>query len=147
MRKPFYVDAVRVTDENMEDVAEWCQGDVRQTNPKGDVPPQNFVKVRVLRPLNERQCMAYSGDWVLYAGTGYKVYSDKAFKQSFVAEQPLWVTTTALEEEASGWADDAVRLGFLRAAREPNGPVKPKVTPATTPHSVMSPRPVDPRLL
>ena len=78
-RKPFYVDAVQVTAENMEEVAKWCQGSV-QLNDKDS---KNFIKVRVHRPLTEKQTEAYVGDWVLYAGTGYKVYTDKAFHNSF----------------------------------------------------------------
>lgn len=76
-RKPFYVDAVQVTKENLDLVAEWCHGDV-QKNSFGQ-----FVKVRVHRPLNDRQTQAFPGDWVLYAGTGFKVYTDKAFEKSF----------------------------------------------------------------
>ena len=76
-RKPFYVEAIRVTRDNLEDVATWCHGDV-QTDNWG-----RHVKVRVHRPLNDRQTKAYPGDWVLYAGTGFKVYTDKAFQKSF----------------------------------------------------------------
>lgn len=78
VRKPFFVDAVLVTAENIRDVAEWCNGEVRI-----DDNSRAFIKVRVVRPLNERQTMAFVGDWVLYAGTGYKVYSSKAFVQVF----------------------------------------------------------------
>ena len=87
MRKPFLVEGVRVTEENMAAVAEWCSGQVDSTIPMGKKYPVNYVKVRVIRPLNERQTRAFKGDWVLYAGTGYKVYSDKAFKDSFVPAQ------------------------------------------------------------
>jgi len=78
VRKPFSVEAVQVTDENMDAVAKWCQGDVR-TADKGDP----FIKVRVHNPLTDRQTKAFVGDWVLYAGKGYKVYTDKAFERSF----------------------------------------------------------------
>lgn len=82
-RKAFSVDAVQVTEENIEDVAKWCSGDLRVSpNEQKD----SFIKVRVHRPLNERQTRAYPGDWVLYAGTGYKVYTDPAFKKCFVAQ-------------------------------------------------------------
>ena len=77
-RKPFEVDAVQVTAENIEEVAKWCQGEL--TTDDG----QPCIKVRVLRALNPRQTMAFVGDWVLYAGTGYKVYIDRAFKKAFV---------------------------------------------------------------
>lgn len=89
VRKPFLVDAVQVTAENMQDIAKWAMTEVRMTpstyahgGKKGAIP---YVHIRVLRPLNEKQSMAFEGDWVLYAGTGYKVYSNKAFKETFDA--------------------------------------------------------------
>jgi hypothetical protein len=87
-RKPFFVDAVQVTEENMEEVAKWCQGDIL-TDPKALTAPETsgeenpYVKVRVHRPLSDKQTKAFVGDWVLYAGTGFKVYTDKAFEKSF----------------------------------------------------------------
>jgi len=85
VRKPFYIDAIQVTTENLNEVAKWCQGEVRWAcrDPKGTAEKDAYVKVRVHRPLNERQTQAFVGDWVLYAGTGYKVYTLKAFTNSF----------------------------------------------------------------
>lgn len=82
-RKTFSVDAVRVTASNIEEVAAWCGGDVRSVagGREGSVRP--YIKVRVLRPLDDKQTMAFIGDWVLHAGTGYKVYGDSAFHKSF----------------------------------------------------------------
>lgn len=77
-RKPFDVDAVQVTAENMDEVARWCQGNVVD-NGRDD----KHIKVRVIRVLSERQTQAFVTDWVLYAGTGYKVYTNRAFKNSF----------------------------------------------------------------
>lgn len=77
-RKPFEVEAVQVTEDNYEEVAKWCQGEVVINEKEGD-----HIKVRVLRVLNDRQTKAFIGDWVLYAGTGYKVYTANAFKNSF----------------------------------------------------------------
>lgn len=78
VRKPFHIDAVRVTAKNIDEVASWCGGDVRTSEEN-----KKYVKVRVHRPLNDRQTMAFVGDWVLYAGTGFKVYTHKAFISSF----------------------------------------------------------------
>lgn len=86
-RKPFSVDAVQITADNMEEVASWAQGEVREEN------GVKYVHVRVHRPLNERQTKGYVGDWVLYAGTGYKVYTDKAFEGSFDPEQQISAVT------------------------------------------------------
>lgn len=76
VRKPFEVEAVQVTEENIEEVKDWCQGTLMSDN-------RPFIKVRVARALNERQTKAYPGDWVLYAGTGFKVYTSKAFHKTF----------------------------------------------------------------
>lgn len=79
-RKPFSVEAVQVTEENMKKIAEWCEGDILETK-DGDA---KYIKVHVARPLNLRQTKAFVGDWVLFAGKGFKVYSDKAFGEAFV---------------------------------------------------------------
>lgn len=76
-RKSFDVDAVQVTSENMQDISEWCSGSVEEEQNR------TFVKVPVNRPLDERQTKAFPGDWVLQAGSGFKVYTGKAFGKSF----------------------------------------------------------------
>jgi hypothetical protein len=83
-RKPIVVDAVEVTEENLEEVAQWCNGSVRTSSgpaPDGD---QRYVKVRVHNPLSDRQTTAFPGDHVLYANSGFKVYTPNAFKKAFV---------------------------------------------------------------
>ena len=77
-RKPFYVDVVRVTQENIDDVVLWCRGE-QLTDAEEGV----YVKVRVHRPQTERQTKAFLGDYILYAGTGFKVYTPRAFDKSF----------------------------------------------------------------
>lgn len=91
-RKPFYVDAVRVSEANIEEVAEWCEGEILTLN-----DGTRYIKVRVHRPLTERQTQAFLGDWVLYAGTGFKVYNPKAFDKSFEKVKTL---TKAQADEA-----------------------------------------------
>ena len=91
-RKPFYVDAVRVSEENIDEVAVWCEGDKRVEAEKGV-----YIKVKVHRPLTDRQTQAFIGDWVLYAGTGFKVYTPKAFDKSFEKVKTL---TKAQADEA-----------------------------------------------
>lgn len=81
VRKPLYVDVVRVTEENFEEVAHWCQGNI-ETEPKG--PDQRkFIRVRVHQPKFSRQTQAFVGDWLLYTEKGYKVYTNFAFQNSF----------------------------------------------------------------
>lgn len=76
-RKPFTVQAVQVTQENIDDVALWSDGKVVNE------ADSQFVKIDVRRPLHERQTKAYPGDWVLRAGQGFRVYNDSAFRNQF----------------------------------------------------------------
>jgi hypothetical protein len=79
-RLPFTIQAVQVTPENIYQVAKWCRGKVKTAGRRGI---QKYIQVEVKRALNERQTKAYVDDWVLKAGTGFKVYTPKAFEESF----------------------------------------------------------------
>lgn len=96
VKKPLYVDAVQVTEENFLDIAEWCQGklvsvngglEVSVVDAKAGTPEVNpaafYIHVRVHNPQSARQTKAFVGDWLLYTDRGYKVYSPKAFEGSF----------------------------------------------------------------
>lgn len=99
VRKPFYVTAVLVTDENMADVAEWCKGNVR-TTVRGSDHEEKYIKVRVHNSLSDRQTKAFVGDRVLYATTGFKVYTPYAFEKSFerVGERIAQLTKPEADE-------------------------------------------------
>lgn len=104
-RKPFLIDAVQVTKDNMEEVAKWCGGTI-ETETRGNRTIK-FIQVPVSRPLNERQKHALIGDWVLYAGRSFKCYTAKAFADCF--EKPseeLLVTAAELLQ-------DPLPLGLL----------------------------------
>lgn len=94
VRKPFYIDAVQISAQNITEVARWVDGEVRSDK------HGQYVKVRVHHPMNDRQTKAYIGDWVLYAGTSYKVYTPKAFTNSFeqVSTEVSMVDTTPTSE-------------------------------------------------
>jgi len=98
IRKPLFVDAVKITPDNFVEVAGWCQGEIRlletdalQTNVKVD-PSSSYIRVRVHNPKNPRQTQLRVGDWLLYTDRGYKVYTEKAFFNSF-EEAPESVMT------------------------------------------------------
>lgn len=85
VRKPVVVEAIRVTEDNFFEVAMWCGGDAIIDNfPQG--VNERHIRVRVHSPQSERQKRAHIGDWILYANRGYKIYTDKAFKNSFEIE-------------------------------------------------------------
>ena len=94
VRKPLYVEAVQVTNENFLDVVEWCQGLVgaKGSEPGTEVrpadgveidPSKHYIRVRVHQPQSQRQTKAFVGDWILFANMGYKIYTDRAFEASF----------------------------------------------------------------
>lgn len=93
-RKPFHVDAIQVTAENMEEVAAWCGGKIRTSNrvirddnnKVVDRKEVSFIKVNVHRSLNERQTKGYVGDWILLSDGGVKVYTERAFERAFELE-------------------------------------------------------------
>jgi len=100
-RKPFLVDAVQVTEENMESVAQWCKGNVVSTDPgiaeQLHKPVQTWIQVETQQPMNDRQRQAFVGDWILYANRGFKIYTPKAFDRTFEAcfqgERPVKIHT------------------------------------------------------
>lgn len=89
VRKPLFVEAVQVTEENFYDIARWCFGSVCNADesprlPEAvDAPANEYIHVRVHNPKNPRQTKAFVGDWILYTERGYKVYTTKAFVANF----------------------------------------------------------------
>lgn len=81
VRKPFSIDAVQVTTENINEVAKWCKGVVIEERRNGVV--KEYIKVDVHHPMNESQTRAFIDDYVCYASQGFKVYGPKAFERNF----------------------------------------------------------------
>ena len=109
-RKPIYVDAVRVTEENFTEVAHWCQGAIVTPNGTTSLDElkktkNKYISVRVVNPQRPRQTKAYVGDWVLYSEySGYKVYTHGAFENSFdqvLSVQEAADAARAIEEETT----------------------------------------------
>lgn len=84
IRKPLFVEAVQVTDENFDSIAKWCHGDICADGADHVKPPgTKYIRIHVLNPMNPRQTRAYVGDWILYTDKGFKIYTDNAFTSSF----------------------------------------------------------------
>jgi hypothetical protein len=89
VRKVFTVQAVRVSADNIEKVAEWCKGSILRgydTETDETVP---YIKVPTMNPQNDRHTQARIGDWVLFSGRGFKVYMHKAFMRDFELNKPV----------------------------------------------------------
>jgi hypothetical protein len=78
VRKPFYVDAVQVTKENMAEVEEWCRG-----TQQVDLDGNEFIKVLQHRSKMVPKTRAFVGDWVLSSRIGFRVYTNSAFEKAF----------------------------------------------------------------
>jgi hypothetical protein len=89
VRKPLFVEAVQVTEDNFMDIARWCFGEIGNIDESPvDMslpaqPDKQYIHVRVHNPKNSRQTKAFIGDWILYTERGYKVYTTKAFQANF----------------------------------------------------------------
>lgn len=83
IRNPLYVEAVRVTKENFSELALWCQGEIINTLAPDGHQYERYIQVRVTNPMNPRQAQARVGDWILTSDRGYKIYTPKAFANSF----------------------------------------------------------------
>lgn len=85
-RVPFVVSAVKVTEENMAEVASWCGGEVLVLTKKieGVDTDVSYIKVKSQRPYNERQTKAFVDDSVTLSETGgFKVFTPTAFENGF----------------------------------------------------------------
>ncbi len=98
IRKPLYVEAVRISTANFNEIVSWCQGEVQQEEDPAKGTIKKFIKVRVHNPKNPRQTRAYIGDWLLYTERGYKVYTNKAFHTSFDLAEESKTVSQAVEE-------------------------------------------------
>lgn len=79
VRKPFFVEATRITEDNMEIVAAWCGGKILMTKAGSD----RYIKVDVKNPMSYRQTMGFVGDWILKSNGKFKVYKDESFHKVF----------------------------------------------------------------
>lgn len=83
IRKPFPVEGVRVTVDNIQEVAKWCEGKIKVQPATNSKPAADYIEVQVIRPMNPKQTMAFVGNWVLKVGTNFKIYTHTAFNQTF----------------------------------------------------------------
>ena len=83
-RRTFKVQAIRVTAENIRELAEWCGGVLID----GHLPATNAAYIRV--PVSnitgrEQTVQAHAGDWItrLTDANNFRVYKNRSFLQAF----------------------------------------------------------------
>lgn len=84
--KPTYVDAIEVTAENLAEVSVWCRGDVRTEGHlvgEPEKPDVKYIKIPMYHPASVKLTKAYIGDFVVYSGTKFKVFTPKPFANTF----------------------------------------------------------------
>lgn len=82
------VDAIRVTHENIEQIAAWCQGEVKvhfgATNGILDEDTgKRYIELSVSHPTGRRTAKAFPGDWIVTVKGAFKVYNNRAFETTF----------------------------------------------------------------
>lgn len=80
-RRTFYTEAIQVGPHNEAAVAEWCGGEIHATSPERGL--RRYIKVSVPGAKSKNQTMAFHGDWVLFNGKGFKVYTTEALWRDF----------------------------------------------------------------
>jgi len=134
IRKPLYVDAVRITPVNFDEICAWCQGVIEHEVAEGPAKGKKYIHVRVHNPKNIRQSKAFVGDWLLYTERGYKVYTSKAFFASFDLAAAVGSQTMNNPDPGMTGSD---QMNFIPSAHQPvpnatveSMPEQEKVAPA-----------------
>lgn len=84
VRRPFEVQAIQVTAQNMAAVARWCGGKIAKTRTE-----VNFIDVPTVKEKHPSHGRAFVGSWVVTGREGtFSTYSDKTFQRTF--EQVLY---------------------------------------------------------
>lgn len=89
-RKPFPVSAVQVTLQNIEEVAQWCNGTIeyRPTKMMGTITDLPVIR---LKGLGDKDFEAALGFWVVELKGSFRSYKPAAFEGTF-DELPQVVT-------------------------------------------------------
>lgn len=82
-RKTFDVDAIQVTAENVREVAEWCDGRIKSSDPESYNDNQFYIEISVQMAHGTKREKAFIGDWVTRTDKSFKAYRRDAFAFAF----------------------------------------------------------------
>lgn len=119
IRKPLYVDAVRVDADNFESIAAWTEGTIETD----ELSEKQYIKIDAHNPKNVRQTKAFVGDWVLKTRWGFKIYTVKAFFNAFTKVEDLTgAREISTEPQASVEAKEQIDIHSVSlTTEEPTG--------------------------
>lgn len=85
VHKPVPVKVVRITDENIQAVAEWCGGTVKDAGTRGLSGPGDFYidMIATDHDLRSMRVMAFPGNWVVVRQNIRAVYPNHMFQNDF----------------------------------------------------------------
>lgn len=79
-RNSFDAECVRVTEENIQDVAEWCDGSITRLMTQY---PKKYIRFNVVQYNEHREAKAFIGDWVILVKGEFKHYRDESFHRAY----------------------------------------------------------------
>ena len=108
VRRPFEVEAVLITDENIAEIAEMIGA--LKTNDK-----DGSLYIALDRRLVPNMTRAYVGWWMTQLGDNYRCYSAKAFKEQFMpaSEVGALAHISTLESVEDYEGEDATSAGGI----------------------------------
>lgn len=109
IRKNIVANATQVTPQNISKVADWCKGYI-QTG--GGNP---FIRLKETRSTSGHdRSIAEIGDWVIRDKNGFKILTDRSFREKYEAESKVMANKRekimALIKEVAdnpSWDDEA----------------------------------------
>lgn len=115
--RTFKASAVRVTEENMDEVAVWCSGTLIGVPSIGEL--RKYIELSNGHGINRQTIFAYTGWWITKSGDHYAVYRNASFKGKFALrelndqkkqrDEILELVKKAMDSEsASVWGYDNV---------------------------------------
>lgn len=106
VRKPFIVQAIEITSENIYDISEFV-GTIRK---KGNGTPY----IQVDRRLVPNMLYVYPGFWMTRIGDNIRCYSKRAFMEQFVKSSEdieKWVKFLNKDSKNQGFDEEETKVG------------------------------------
>lgn len=83
VRKETHVDAIRVTETNLDDLAVMCGGVVKSNTPGLIIGRKPHIEICSSPYGTIVRMKAYIGDWIIRSGTNFEVYTNSQFEALF----------------------------------------------------------------
>ena len=93
IRKPFMVEAIQITEDNIHDIA-GLLGELKEKDGEKWI----LIDRRIVPNIRK----AYKGWWITRLDDNYRCYSPKVFEKEFMEYTDDWAAYLATAEEAEG---------------------------------------------